>query len=560
MAVSRFKTSLERCYTMAGSSCNTRNVSGPGWRFQHHNGTKLFGPAGAGKTRTLVGWLQEHEADGDFRINEGIVCSFTRAAARDIARRVNDSGDPGPYHTTLHSLSKRYYGMDSPLAEPRVHEFFAQEHIAYDRANRNDPDIWQDTGSMAGNLLNAFWGRCRNQMRTLEEGLQKETPVSEITDWWATAPMTRLFDRYDQWKMSEGLIDYTDMLEMALDAPPAGVQWPVFVMDECQDSTRLQWMVAQNFAGASECVYLGGDDDQAIYSWAGAHPEDFLNADCGAGSVEILHTNHRSGRAIVENAQAFIRRNKNRVDKAMIATSAGGEVATVERLPELQLDESTYLMARAHYLMKDWMEELEQRAFPFVDRRGKYGVNGKAATAFRRFLSLSTGGRISLSEWRLLATDAIPSQGPWLVRGAKQRLKELDKDFVENHGVGLNELGAYGATEELVNAIRVGVTGPLGRLPQERLGYLRRVAEKHGTEYLEEHRAAEVCQVGPIHQFKGLECDHVVLHSGMSPAAARDAVTDPESERRVFYVALTRPKTKLSIVRAPAFAQWAEVL
>lgn len=545
---------------MTVDSCNTRNISGADWRFQHHNGTKLFGPAGAGKTRTLVNWLQEHESDGDFRLPEGIICSFTRAAARDIARRVNEGHEPGPYHTTLHSLAKRYHGIDRPLAEARIHEFFIQERISYDKSTRADPDIWQDTGSSTGNLLNAFWGRCRNQMRSLEEGLQRETPVPDLADWWSTSSMNRIYARYDQWKMSEGLVDYTDMLEMALESPPAGVQWPVFVMDECQDSTRLQWMVAQGFADASECVYLGGDDDQAIYSWAGAHPEDFLNADCGKDSIEILHTNHRSGSAIVENAQAFIRRNKRRVDKAMVASGAGGNVATLEELPELAIEQSTFLMARAHYLMTDWMETLEDRAFPFVDRRGKFGINGKAATAFRRFLSLSTGQRISLAEWRLLANDAIPSQGPWLIRGAKTRLKELDKDFVEGHGVGLNDLASYGATDELVNAIRSGATGPLARLPQKRIGYLRRVAETHGTEFLDEARAAAVCQVGPIHQFKGLECDHVVLHSGMSPAATRDAIQDPEAERRVIYVALTRAKLKVTTVHGPAFAQWREVL
>lgn len=531
------------------------------WRFEHRNGTKLFGPAGAGKTRTLVGWLQEHEADGDFRLGEGIICSFTRAAAHDISRRVNADHDPGPYHTTLHSLARRYLGIDSPVAEPRMGEFFKGHAIEYDRSTHADPEMWQDTGSLPGNLLNAFWTRCRNQLWSFEEGWQREPASGQgVKALWPLREVERLFDSYTDWKQDEGLIDFTDMLEFAVDAPPAGTQWPVFVMDEAQDSTRLQWMVAQAFASASECCYIGGDDDQAIYSWAGASPEDFLAADCGNGSVDILRTNHRSGRAIVDYAQTFIRRNKRRVDKAMTAVRDGGEVRTVSVLPRLSLDESTFLMARAHYLMTDWMEELERRGYPFVDVRGKFGVTGKASLAFRRFLSLSTGGRISLSEWRLLATDAIPAQGPWLVRGAKQRLKDLDKDFIENHGVGLNELGAYGATEELVNAIRAGATGPLARLDQRRLAYLHRVARAHGPEYVDAQRASGICRVGPIHQFKGLECDHAVVHSGTSKAATLDAIVDPEAERRVFYVALTRPKERLTIMQSRAFAQWADVL
>lgn len=531
------------------------------WAFSHQNGTKLFGPAGAGKTRTLVGWLQEHEADGDFRLSEGIVCSFTRAAAHDISRRVNVDHDPGPYHTTLHSLARRYLGIDSPVAEPRLGEFFKTHAIEYDRSSHADPDMWQDTGSLPGNLMNAFWTRCRNQRWSFDEGWQREPASGRgVKSLWPLREVVRLFNSYEDWKVREGLVDFTDMLEFALESPPTGTQWPVFVMDEAQDSTRLQWMVAQAFAAASECAYLGGDDDQAIYSWAGAHPEDFLRADCGEGSVEILRTNHRSGQALVDNAQAFIRKNRRRIDKDMVASRAGGVVKTVSRLPELPLDQASFVMARAHYLMADWMEEFERRGFPFVDLRGKYGVTGKASTAFRRFLTLSTGGRLGLGEWRLLANDAIPSQGPWLVRGAKQRLKELDKDFVENHGVSLHELPAYGATEELVNAIRAGVPGPLARLDQRRLSYLQRVAKAHGAEYVDAARAASICRVGPIHQFKGLECDHVVLHSGLSKAATLDAIVDPEAERRVFYVAMTRAKERLTVVQTRAFAQFEDAL
>lgn len=526
--------------------------------FTHPNGTKLFGPAGAGKTRTLVDWLSEHEADGDFRIAEGIVCSFTRAAARDISRRVRGDREPGPYHTTIHSLAKRYHSLDLALAEPRLGEFFGAERIAYDRASAPDPDIWLDSGSSPGNLINAFWGRCRNQLISFDEGMRREAPIAAIMPYWNPSAMDRLFRAYKEWKDSERLIDYTDMLELAADAPPSGMQWPVFVMDECQDSTALQWKVAQGFAAASEVCYLGGDDDQAIYSWAGAHPDQFLAADVGA--EEILHVNHRSGSEIVDYAQAFIRRNRRRVDKQMTSAREGGCVEDLVQLPALALAASTFVMARAHYLMKEWMAELEERAFPFIDRRGQFGINGKAALAFRRFLTLRQGKKLALSDWRLLATDAIGSQGPWLVRGAKTRLKELDRAFAEATYVGVEEIGMYGATEELQNAIRSGATGPLTRLPQKRLGYLRRVAEKHGTEYLDEARAGAVCQVGPIHQFKGLECDHAVLHSGMSPAATREATISPEAERRVIYVAMTRAKERLSIVHERAASQWQEIL
>lgn len=527
--------------------------------FSHPNGTKLFGPAGAGKTRQLVTWLREHEDGGDFRVRDGIICSFTRAAAHDIARRVRgDDGEPAPYHATLHALARRYHGIDQQLAEPRLGEFFAEHHIAYDRGTGADTDQWIEAGGSPGNLINAFWVRCRNLLISLDEGLRRETPAPKLVPYWDAGTMNRLFGRYLEWKRQNSLVDFTDMLEDAAASPPSGTQWPVFVVDEAQDQTPLQWRVAQGFAAASEVCYVAGDDDQCLYSWSGAQPESFLDADLGG--ADILHVNHRSGSNIVDYAQAFIRRNRVRVDKGMMASREGGVVAHCDELPVLHPAQSTYLMARAHYLMSDWITDLEERGYPFLDRRKSGGVNGRAALAYRRFLALRDGRRLTLAEWRLLATDAIASDGPWLTRGAKTRLRALDAQLAERTLVGVDDLTAYGGTADLQDAIRAGAVAPLSRLPQKRIGYLRRVAERWGEEYLDEHRAASVCQVGPIHQFKGLECDHAVVHSGLPPAAVNDALVNPEAERRVIYVAMTRARERLSIVNAHAAVQWQTVL
>lgn len=803
--------------------------------FSHPNGTKLFGPAGAGKTRQLVTWLREHEDGGDFRVRDGIICSFTRAAAHDIARRVRgDDGEPAPYHATLHALARRYHGIDQQLAEPRLGEFFAEHHIAYDRGTGADTDQWIEAGGSPGNLINAFWVRCRNLLISLDEGLRRETPAPKLVPYWDAGTMNRLFGRYLEWKRQNSLVDFTDMLEDAAASPPSGTQWPVFVVDEAQDQTPLQWRVAQGFAAASEVCYVAGDDDQCqppgtmvwtttgpvpieqldrathrllaydragaavvgtrngyafrsaarpytgllhsitaaggrtsrctpdhrwlarwtdvakgahvvylmrrgdwwrmgwcklrrvdgayhlghrarlegadaawilhvaqdrtdasvtesflsaqygiptatfnpvagaehltreaidtlfgrfepgrltqralrllcdrqldpahpawcpggvkrggcsvmevhaanilpglmeipvpgdgttarwttvtanhthpydgvvysldvethhtyiadglvthncLYSWSGAQPESFLDADLGG--ADILHVNHRSGSNIVDYAQAFIRRNRVRVDKGMVAANEGGVVEHCDELPVLHPAQSTFLMARAHYLMSDWITDLEERGYPFLDRRKSGGVNGRAALAYRRFLALRDGRRLTLAEWRLLATDAIASDGPWLTRGAKTRLRALDAQLAERTLVGVDDLTAYGGTADLQDAIRAGAVAPLSRLPQKRIGYLRRVAERWGEEYLDEHRAASVCQVGPIHQFKGLECDHAVVHSGLPPAAVNDALVNPEAERRVIYVAMTRARERLSIVNAHAAVQWQTVL
>lgn len=547
------ETTLEAAKKSSGA------VRGP--IFGHDNALRLFGPPGAGKTRSLVGWLQEHEAEGDFRVGEGIICSFTRAAAHDIARRVNGEREPGGYHATLHAVSRRWHGMEAKLVTPALLKaFFRGERVEYEASGPYDPESYalsETSATKEGGALVAFWDWMRHRLLSLNEAMEAYSPGHALWPWWDGVRMERIWGKYQAWKRADRLMDYTDMLEASVTSPPTG-SWPFFVLDEAQDSTPLQWAVAHAFAACCEVVYLGGDDDQAIYTWAGATPREFLSARVSGETV--LHTNHRSGDVIVDAAQAFIRRNRQRRDKGMTSASGGGEIRETYYLPDLAPEESVFLMARAHYLLEPLLQELERARYPFVDARGKHGVTGKDATNYRRYLRLRRGERIALDEWRILAEEAIPSRAVWLTYGAKKRLREMDARFRETTMVGAGDLTMYGATEDLVNAIGSGAPGPLARMNATRVGYLRGVAERWGDEYLDERKAAGVLLAGPVHRFKGLECDHAIIHSGYPPAATAAAMSNPEDERRVMYVAMTRARTRVTHFQSRAFAQWRSVL
>ena len=527
--------------------------------FSHPSSLKIFGPAGSGKTRELIRILQEHVAEGDFALRDGIIVSFTRAAAYDIAKRVNPDGEPGKYHCTLHALCKRYYGFDGEIAEARLREFFRAEHIPFTGGPVGDGEEWAPTSDWRpseGATIVSFFSQQRNRLLSIPEARKIIRPPDDHVRWWQPGAFERIWGRYAAWKDENRLVDFTDMLEHAALDPPR-MRFAFFVMDECQDATPLQWQVAQAFAAQAEVAYLGGDDDQAIYSWAGATPHEFLSAETGA--EDVLHVNHRSGAVIVDAAQQFIRQNRDRKEKDMRAAHEGGEISRSYYVPELDPAQSTMIMARAHYLTTPLMDELTRRGYPFVDVRGSQGVGGGAATAYGRLRRLRAGERLTLDEWRLTVAG-IPSAGPWLIRGTKKRLHAIDSRTRAGTYVRACDIGAYGATEDLVAAIKAGATDPLGRVHRDRLKYLRGVADRYGPEYLDESKARATCVAGPIHAFKGLEADHVIIHEGMPPAATREVHRDPEPERRVFYVAMTRAKDRITWVNGPAFANFREVL
>lgn len=514
--------------------------------FSHPNSMRIFGPAGAGKTRVVVEYLQEHVAKGEISLLRSIIVSFTRAASADIASRVNPGGQPGIYHTTLHGLCRRFYAYEGQLAEPMLGKFFAEHGIAYKAHHSADPEDWTaGMDNSPGGQVVAFWGWMRNRMLPLEEArAEYRGPRDAIGPLLESEKgMVSLWADYVKWKRDNSVIDYTDMLEWVLSDPPQGEdRWDCFVLDEAQDCTPLQWHVANAFARCAGIAYIAGDDDQAIYGWAGANPREFLEAEVTVD--EMLHINYRSAANIIDVSQEFIRRNRFRRDKDIYHTRLGGSIEYTHYLPQLSTDESTFVMARAHYLNSELMVALQHEGYPFVDQRNFYGVSGAASSAFARYLRLSRGAAITLQDWHRLL-EAIPAK-PWMMPGEKTRIARLSRDEREGTFVSRTNLLDWGATDMLVAAVSTGSLDPLKMLSKERLDYLTTVEERHGVSFLDPAVAGAACTVGTIHRFKGLEADHVVLHAGMSPGAAYEARQNPEPERRVFYVAMTRAKERLT--------------
>jgi ATP-dependent exoDNAse (exonuclease V) beta subunit len=122
-----------------------------------------------------------------------------------------------------------------------------------------------------------------NLARLRKVPLRKQYDLSNILYTWEE--VSYIQRAYDAYKLSNMVYDYTDILE---NFATKGIHnCPAFTlcfMDEAQDLSPLQWDIAHGLDELSTRMYAAGDDDQAIYRWAGADVDHFINHN-GASQV-----------------------------------------------------------------------------------------------------------------------------------------------------------------------------------------------------------------------------------------------------------------------------------
>ena len=127
-----------------------------------------------------------------------------------------------------------------------------------------------------------------------------------------------------EYKQAFGLYDFTDMLDYFI--ATADKFCPAFdlcFLDEAQDLSPLQWDIAHILDSRSEKMYVAGDDDQAIYRWAGADVEHFINLN---GGSEVLSQSYRVPHEVHKLAESVVSRIGRRFPKKYEPKKSAGKV------------------------------------------------------------------------------------------------------------------------------------------------------------------------------------------------------------------------------------------
>ncbi len=574
--------------------------------------------AGSGKTRTLtfrVAWLLEQGVPP----SSILLLTFTNKASREMLERVAavvPGGADGIWGGTFHSIGNRilrrhaesigfrtgFSIMDREDQEDLIESVVVREGLR--TTDRRFPK---------GSVLAEIFGLAINCGETIPAILANRYPYHLPLE----AQIERVAVAYEGRKREANSMDFDDLLAKTLElfardeavAERYQRQFQHILVDEYQDTNRLQSELVDRIAARHGNVMVVGDDAQSIYSWRGANFENILRFPEKHSDAQVykIETNYRSVPEVLELANAAILGNENQFRKELRAVrpASGVKPALVplstnnaqgafvaQRILELHEEGMAFremaVLYRAHYQSLEVQLELTRRGIPFAITSGlrffeqahikdvaafmKYAVNPSDEVAFKRMVKLLPGigpkaaenlwAKAARGDVEALRQAKVPAkaQKPWdqlvhtlaeLRPGASPAQPAAMIEavmFAVYDDYMRDKFANYDARREDLNTLQSYAK----QFPttEEFLAQLALLGGVETTEALAANRDEDdKVTLSSVHQAKGLEWRAVFvvwLSDGMFPSSrALDSESDVEEERRLFYVAVTRCKDEL---------------
>jgi len=458
--------------------------------------------------------------------------AFTRKAANEAKERAAarfrlDPQKDLQYFRTLHSFALTLSGIrPEQIMQPENYAELSKAigiKLETGRVSPLEDDV-QDMVKASDPILSLI-----NLARLRKVDLRQQYDESELDIEWSTVKYVS--DCMMEYKNRFSLYDFTDMLEVFVrDGAAFCPRLAITFIDEAQDLSPLQWDVAHVLEQHSDRIYCAGDDDQAIYRWAGADVEHFIGLN---GGYEVLEQSYRVPASVHPMAERIAKRIKRRVPKTYLPRAEAGKVQRIPSTGYIDFAEGSWLvLAQAGYFLDAATEDLKSRGFLF-SRNGRRSISEKLSEAINGWEQLRKGKRITGEAAR--AIYSYMSVGDRVKRGFK-KLPALDDDETVN----LEELTA---NHGLLATIDMIWHEAMDKMPSGERAYITALLRRG-----EKFNAIPRINLSTIHGSKGGEADNVVLYTDLSPAASKAAETAPDDLHRVFYVGVTRTKQNLFLV------------
>jgi superfamily I DNA/RNA helicase len=492
---------------------------------------RIFGPPGTGKTTTLLNMVDDALASG-IAPNRIAFFAFTKKAANEARERAAARFNLDPkkdlvYFRTLHSMALAMTDIQPTQVIQDSHYKELGEAIGVRFGNTSSYNADNEVAS-AISSSDPVLGLI-NLAKLRKVGLREQYNLSNLNvDWNVVSYIDECLTKY---KQSMGLYDFTDMLQVFIDqSDQCCPRFELTFLDEAQDLCPMQWDIAHILDKNSNRMYAAGDDDQAIYRWAGADVDHFINLE---GGSETLSQSYRVPSRVHEVAENVVKRITKRFPKRYEPRAETGQVSRINMVSSLDMSDGSWLiLSQAAYHLQGIANDLKSSGYLF-SHRGNRSISEKISDAVNGWEQLRKGMTISGENARKVY--AYMSLKNRVKKGFKKLPALADEDQVS--------LEVLQKDHGLVATIDMIWSEALDKIPESERAYITAMLRRG-----EKFNGVPRISTSTIHGSKGGEADNVVLITDLSPAADDDMRVNPDDIHRVFYVGVTRTRDKLYIV------------
>jgi len=321
-----------------------------------HQSALILAGAGSGKTRVLttrMAWLIQTGQIGPMGL---LAVTFTNKAAKEMLMRMSAMlpiNTRGMWVGTFHGLCNRLLRVHYREAGlPQLFQILdTQDQLAL--IKRLMKRMGLDDERYPPRQVQWFIAASK------EEG-KRANGVEPHDDF--SRRMVPVYAEYDLQCQREGVVDFAELLLRCYELLARNTvlrehyasRFQHILVDEFQDTNRLQYRWLQLLAGQHNAIFAVGDDDQSIYGWRGASTANMqdLQRDFHVQRVIKLEQNYRSHGNILDAANALISHNRKRLGKQLWTADDKGELLRVYEASS-DFDEAAYVVSEVRHLRND---------------------------------------------------------------------------------------------------------------------------------------------------------------------------------------------------------------
>lgn len=321
-----------------------------------HQSVLVLAGAGSGKTRVLTTRIAHLIQSGQVSPHGILAVTFTNKAAKEMLMRISSMlpvNTRGMWVGTFHGLCNRMlraHHQDVGLPQSFQILDTADQLAMIKRILKN---LGADDQKFPARQVQWFVNNAK------EEGL-RASQVETYDDF--ARKMVEFYLNYEQQCAKESVVDFAELLLRSYELLMRNEvirehycsRFRHILVDEFQDTSKLQYKWLKLLGGTSAAVFAVGDDDQSIYAFRGAHAGNMkeFERDFRIPKIIKLEQNYRSHGNILDAANALIRNNNGRLGKNLWTSEGHGEPIRVYNAPT-DFDEAAFIVEEVKSLHRE---------------------------------------------------------------------------------------------------------------------------------------------------------------------------------------------------------------